>query len=57
MFYEVKKLMKYTLCGLDGSIGHVKDVLFDDQKWVVRYLVADTGKWLRDRETVRWRRQ
>jgi hypothetical protein len=52
MFYEVKTLMKYSLCGLDGSIGHVKDVLFDDQKWVVRYLVADTGKWLRDRKVL-----
>jgi hypothetical protein len=32
----------------DGEIGHLKDFYFDDQKWTVRYLVADTGTWLPD---------
>jgi hypothetical protein len=50
MFYEMKSFKKYSLCGLDGSIGKVKDVLFNDQKWDVRYLVADTGNWLRERQ-------
>jgi hypothetical protein len=27
----------------------VKDFYFDDENWVVRYLVADTGSWLTDR--------
>jgi hypothetical protein len=31
---------------LDGEIGHVKDVYFDDQNWAVRYVVANTGSWL-----------
>jgi hypothetical protein len=34
------------LSAIDGEIGRVKDFYFDDLKWVVRYLVADTGFWL-----------
>jgi hypothetical protein len=34
------------LSATDGEIGHVKDFYFDDQEWVVRYVVADTGFWL-----------
>lgn len=35
----------YELQGADGEIGKVKDFLIDDEKFVVRYLVADTGGW------------
>ena len=31
---------------MDGDIGRCKDFLFDDEHWTVRYMVADTGKWL-----------
>jgi hypothetical protein len=37
---------------LDGEIGRVKDLYFDDQNWVVRYLVVDTGSWLAEREVL-----
>lgn len=30
----------------DGEIGSVHDLYFDDEGWVVRYVVVDTGKWL-----------
>ena len=36
----------------DGEIGHVKDFYFDDQSWIVRYLVADTGSWLTGRQVL-----
>lgn len=36
----------------DGEIGHIKDCLFDDKNWVIRYLVADTGTWLGGRQVV-----
>ena len=36
----------------DGDIGHVKDFYFDDQSWMVRYLVADTGSWLPGRQVL-----
>ena len=38
-------VMGYAMQAEDGMIGHVKDVLVDDQAWAVRYLVIDTEKW------------
>ena len=43
MLRGVKQLYGDKLGASDGEIGHVKDFNFDDRKWVVRYLVADTG--------------
>jgi uncharacterized protein YrrD len=36
----------------DETIGKVKDVYFDDRHWTVRYLVANTGIWLRGRKVL-----
>lgn len=36
----------YTLQARDGEIGTVKDFLFDESNWSLRYFVLDTGKWL-----------
>jgi hypothetical protein len=36
----------------DGEIGRCKDFLFDDKKWTIRYLVADTRKWLPGRKVL-----
>lgn len=30
----------------DGDIGHVEDLIVDTRTWQVRYLVADTRRWL-----------
>jgi hypothetical protein len=49
MLNNAKTLKGYKLDSLDGEIGKVKDFYFDDQYWTVRYLVADTGKWLTGR--------
>lgn len=35
----------YDILATDGSIGHVKDYLFDDDSWTIRYLVVDTRNW------------
>jgi len=37
---------------MDGNIGKVKDILFDDRSWRVRYAVVDTGRWLPGRKVV-----
>ena len=34
--------MGYAIRAEDGEIGHVKDVLVDDEAWVIRYLTVDT---------------
>lgn len=36
----------YDLQATDDSIGHVGDFVFDDESWVIRYLVVDTrNRW------------
>jgi sporulation protein YlmC with PRC-barrel domain len=52
MLRSLKQLYGDKLGASDGDIGHVKDFYFDDQSWVVRYLVADTGNWLSGRQVL-----
>jgi hypothetical protein len=52
MLRSIKQLYGDKLGASDGEIGHVKDFYFDDQNWVVRYLVADTGSWLTGRKVL-----
>jgi hypothetical protein len=37
---------------VDGDIGGVDDVYFDDLTWTVRYLVVETGTWLPGRKVL-----
>ncbi|WP_454061518.1 PRC-barrel domain-containing protein [Candidatus Nitrospira salsa] len=46
MLRRLQSLLSYTLRATDGSLGGVKDLYFDDSKWVIRYLVAETESWL-----------
>ena len=48
----VSQLTGYSIGAKDGDIGSVDDVLFDDKLWTVRYIVADTAKWLPGRRVV-----
>lgn len=36
----------------DGMLGRVVDLLFDEDKWVIRYLVVGTGDWLGKRRVL-----
>ena len=36
----------------DGHVGSVKDFLFDDQSWKVRWMVVDSGNWLPGRQVL-----
>ena len=49
MLRSIKQLCGNKLRALDGDLGHVKELYFDDQNWMVRYVVADTGGWLSER--------
>ena len=46
MLRSLKQLYGKRLRASDGDIGRVKDFYFNDQEWVVRYVIADTGSWL-----------
>ena len=52
MLYRVEHLRGYTIRAIDGDVGTVDDILFDDRGWVVRYVVADTGGWLSSRRVL-----
>ena len=52
MLRSVSELEKYTIGAADGAIGSVKDCYFDDEAWVIRYLVVATGAWLVGREVL-----
>ena len=52
MLNKAKTLNGYTLDSLDGDIGKVKEFYFDDLHWTIRYLVANTGNWLTDRQVL-----
>jgi hypothetical protein len=52
MLYSAKEMEGYAVGATDGDIGHVKDFYFDDEAWVVRYLVVETGGWLSSRKVL-----
>lgn len=42
----------YRLQTADGVVGRVTDWYFDDMTWAIRYVVVDTGSWLRGRRVL-----
>lgn len=52
MLRKVTDLNGYSLHAIDGELGKVKDVFFDDEKWTIRYLVVETGSWLNSRQVL-----
>ncbi len=52
MMRSTKEVMGYALQATDGEIGRCRDFLFDDVQWTVRYIVADTGKWIPDKKVL-----
>ena len=43
MFWTASRLGDFELEATDGPIGAIRDCLFDDRSWKVRWFVADTG--------------
>ncbi len=52
MLRAASDLNGYSIAANDGLIGHVSDVLFDDDSWLVRWVVVETGDWLADRKVL-----
>ncbi len=44
MLRSMKAMEDYTIGATDGIIGQVQDFYFDDEAWVIRYLVVDCGE-------------
>jgi len=52
MLRSMNDLEDYAIHATDGEIGRVKDFYFDDQTWMIRYVVVDTGSWLSSRKVL-----
>jgi len=52
MIRNLKARENFKIIATDGEIGHVKDFYFEDDDWVVRYLVAETGTRLSSRKVL-----
>jgi len=52
MLRSQNALSDQSISAVDGEIGRVKDIYFDADYWIVRYLVVDTGKWLPGRRVL-----
>jgi hypothetical protein len=52
MLRSLKDLERYKVSATDGDIGSVADFLMDDRRWVIRYLVVDTGGFLGGRRVL-----
>ncbi|NDP40392.1 MAG: PRC-barrel domain containing protein [Rhodoferax sp.] len=52
MLHQTKDLQNLSIGATDGAIGDVTDFYFDDDAWVIRYLVVDAGSWLSSRKVL-----
>jgi hypothetical protein len=50
MLFAVSGLLGCPVYAGDDHVGSVKDFLFDDRSWKVRWMVVDTGHWLPGRQ-------
>jgi hypothetical protein len=46
---SIRELADCSVHATDGRIGHVEDVLVDNENWIIRYLVVNTRNWLPER--------
>ncbi|MRH42670.1 PRC-barrel domain containing protein [Aquibacillus halophilus] len=52
MLHYANRIQEFNVQATDGKLGKVKDIYFDEDSWVVRYLVVDTNKWLPGRKVL-----
>lgn len=43
---SAKEIIGYHVEAKDGPIGHVEDLLFDEESWAICYIVMNTRNWL-----------
>lgn len=46
VLHSLEALCDASVIATDGEIGHVYNFLFDDQTWLIRYVVVDVRSWL-----------
>lgn len=49
---RTSEILRGAIRATDGSIGSIDDLLIDDQTWIVRWIVIDTGSWVPGRKVL-----
>lgn len=49
---SLKELLGYKIKAIDGSKGHVKDFLFDENQWIINYLQAQLGNLFVNKQVI-----
>ena len=52
MLHDLETLTGAAVIATDGEMGSVRNFLFDELSWTIRYLVVDVGNWLTRRAVV-----
>ncbi|TDV19614.1 PRC-barrel domain-containing protein [Paraburkholderia caballeronis] len=52
MLRSVTALQGCAVHASDGDLGRIDQIYFDDEAWGLRYLVVETGDWLRNRQVL-----
>ena len=52
MLHKTSYMRGFHLLATDGEIGHVDDMLIDEDSWNIRYVVVDTSNWIGGRSVV-----
>ena len=52
MLWDISVVKGYAIQAIDGQLGTVSDFLFEDESWIIRWLVVDTGDWLSGRKVL-----
>lgn len=52
MLISVNDLAKYDVVAMDGEIGSIRGLYFDDSSWSILYFILDTGTWLPGRKVI-----
>lgn len=52
MFNSISHLAGAHAHAVDASLGPIRDALFDDRRWAIRYLVVNARAWLAEREVL-----
>ncbi len=52
MLRKTRELFGLQITAVDGKAGDIRDLYFDSQDWIIRYLVVETGGWLEGRRVL-----
>lgn len=52
MLRSMEDFEGYAIAATAGVLGQVRNLHFDDEAWIIRYFVVDTGGWLSNRKVL-----